>query len=228
MTPDIKNVFSQGAIVEYAGRQPIFQKGDSAEQIALLVKGRVLEYETQLNPYQNSRFVSHHIYYPRAVFGGYEEITRTDYAHNIRALEPSVVLLIPKERFTRDILGNPELFLTFAEQMAKRQRFAERAIGEIISIDGVAKRLARFLLKLEELDHEYGIKAPGQKPTRNLLKQEEMGGFISTTREETNRCIRNLIKSGLLQVGSQNFSLEVTNWQQLTRFASSQTTIIAV
>lgn len=113
------------------------------------------------------------------------------YPANADAMEPSVVLSIPREPLLQLMRENPEIALGALETMASRLRHMTGLV-EDLSLRRVMGRVANLLLS-----NQSGVS----------LSQTQMATMVGTAREMVNRSLNALAERGVIEVHGQEIKI---------------------
>ncbi len=110
------------------------------------------------------------------------------------ALSPTVVWLIPRERFLENITLNPEVALPLVSMLADMYRIHGERIMTL-EYRTVRERLASFLLSIAQ---RFGIENDDGVAIQVPLRHQDIASSISATRETTSRTLSELERKGII------------------------------
>lgn len=119
-----------------------------------------------------------------------------------RALETSVLYVIPYEPIQALYRDHPQLLWRVVEMLARRLRAMDEALADSVFLD-VTGRTAKRLLELAGDSDEFVLP----------ITQEELAGLVGASRERVNKAIASFIRLGWIQQVDRRYV--ITNRQQL-------------
>lgn len=109
-------------------------------------------------------------------------------------LEDSLVLILNRSDFQREILNNPEIALRLMKALSERLRNADKQI-EDLTFRNLPGRVASTLL---DLSKKYGIKAQEGTKINLKLTHQELADMIGTAREVVTSILSDFKKAGCI------------------------------
>jgi len=119
-----------------------------------------------------------------------------------RALEPSVVVIVPYGPITALYEAHPSLLWRVVDMLVGRLRATNAALEDSVFLD-VTGRTAKRLLELAGESSEFELP----------ITQEELAGMVGASRERVNKAIASFIKLGWLQQVDRTY--KITDLEQL-------------
>ena len=108
----------------------------------------------------------------------------------------TVVHTLSRDRFQDYMRQWPQLALNFMQALTKKVRYNTKQVDSLATMD-IPRRLARKLL---ELGQNYGtVEAQGVR-LNIALTQSDLASLIGTTRESTNKFLRQFRDNGLISL----------------------------
>ncbi len=124
------------------------------------------------------------------------------------ALEPSVILFIPRQAFVDLITDSPALAMGMLADLSRRLRAFTVQI-ENLSLKEVPARMAGYLLTLaREAEDQTG--SPPDRVTLPISKAQ-LANLIGTTPETISRILKKMAEAGLIQVETKDILIEDLN-----------------
>ena len=123
---------------------------------------------------------------------------------NVRAMEPSRLLVLSREPFHSTLKGAPEVGIAILGEMSRRLRRADESIGNLALLD-VYGRVARFLLDMGKRDGtvtDEGIRIR-ERPT-----QQQIASMVGTSRETVSRALNEFQRRGLIAMDGKEILLK--------------------
>jgi CRP-like cAMP-binding protein len=119
-----------------------------------------------------------------------------------RALETSLVYVIPYSPIQQLFRDHPTLLWRVVEMLARRLRAMDEALADSVFLD-VTGRTAKRLLELAGDSDEFVLP----------ITQEELAGLVGASRERVNKAIASFIRLGWIEQIDRRYV--ITNRQQL-------------
>jgi len=179
----------------------LFRQGDEATELFVVESGRVA-IATRSEDGRESLIT---LMEPGDLFGEmglFDGIRSAD----ARALEPSVVVVVPYEPVREILEQQPRLLWEVVRLLTARLRAVDEALADTVFLD-VPGRTAKRLLDLAGEGDEF------QLP----ITQEELAGMVGASRERVNKAIAQFVRLGWLE--QQDRVYRIKDREQLTRRA---------
>ena len=178
--PELRRLVAIGQRRRFARNEVVFHRGDPADALHLIVKGRfAARVESNLG---DSVTVS--VHGPGDAFGELALLDlEQDRSTTVAALEPGETYAVRREDFTRLRREYPAVHEVLARLLAARVRRISELYVEAIFLTAET----RVLRRLHELGVLYGNGEPG---TTIALSQQEIAGLAATSRVTVNRVLR--------------------------------------
>jgi CRP-like cAMP-binding protein len=172
---------------------PVYLPIDLSQSVFLLASGRVkICHGTPDGKQAILSFVE-----PGELFGElavFDAGVRDEYAET---LEPSTVVLIPREEMERLIQQHPVVSMSVTRMMGLRRRRIERRLKNLLFLSN-RDRLTHLLLELAE---QYGQRNGDGVQLRIRLSHHDLASIIGSTRETVTGVLGELQAEGLVSVG---------------------------
>ena len=186
---DIRQILSLVRVQRYAAGQSIYSDSDPAENLFLVIKGRV-----ELFKYSPARLMKAAFgVYDRGIFFGIPELFDENYYLNACALEDCEIGCITKS----DFLEHVSRVYPFMMDLFKMQAHIITQLQKTLILDNANNRVASYLLwMINESGAEQGevILVP------RTLSFEKMASVLFMTRETVTRIFSKLKKDRILDV----------------------------
>jgi CRP-like cAMP-binding protein len=179
-------------VVERSFRRgdPVFLEGDSCEGLYVVKSGRVRVYKISPEGREQVLFIAG----PGDTFNEVPVFDGGPNPASVEALEPTVLLLLPKSTLLAMVEAQPKLARAFMRTFATRLRQLVGLVEEL-SFKTVTGRVARILL--EQLPSSSG-ESSDQPPHR--LTQREIAAMAGTAREVAGRALKALEQQGAIRI----------------------------
>jgi CRP-like cAMP-binding protein len=189
---ELQSLVNAIQVRSYAKGDAIFRTGDIAGELLVVAAGRVAYAVSSVDGQDFYPFVMNEA----AVFGE-PALFAPDRRRIVDAIAitPCVVVAIARDPLIRFLLSQPRAMLRLVEGLAAEARSGAVIIAEL-AFDQVRERLARRLVLL--VDH---AAPPTGLGVRLDISQEDLGRFVSATREHVNRALQSLAAEGLVELG---------------------------
>jgi CRP/FNR family transcriptional regulator len=191
-TETLEWLSGQCRLKEYAKNQDVVCKGDHTTELLFLLQGRLLVLDTATDGQQ----IALHIIQPGDCVGELSAIDGEPRAATLRAMDPAVVGLLPREAFSALLDRSPAVSKILLQRFAAVVRANNRQ-RVILSINNVQRRVAALLLSHSKKNEEGG-KGGTTLIIRRLPTQQELAAMANTSRESVSRVLSALIEQGLV------------------------------
>jgi CRP-like cAMP-binding protein len=180
----------------------VFDEGDVANELFLVQEGRI----AISNKSSDGRESVFALMEPGDLFGEISLFDGLGRSAAARALEDSLVLVIPYDDVRRMFDTDPSLLWRVVELLAARLRATDEALADSVFLD-VPGRTAKRLLELAGEGDEF------QLP----VTQEELAGMVGASRERVNKAISAFVRLGWLEQRDRRY--RIVDREQLSRRA---------
>ncbi len=170
----------------------IYLPADESDAVLLLAEGRVKL--CHLAPDGKESILA--FVEPGEVFGELAIVDPGERDEYAAALEPSTVILIPRDAIQPVIEQHPSVALEVTRLLGLRRRRIERRLRHLMFRSN-RERLAHLLLELAE---RYGEQDAGGVRLSIRLSHQELAGLIGSTRESVTVALGELQAQGLVHV----------------------------
>lgn len=174
----------------YEPRALVLAEGDDPDHVYVLVKGSVRVFHASPSGLE----VVVKVFKPPSVFGEMEVISDLPFLQSVDALEPSEILLIPREVFLELIETHHGATLALLRDVCARLCIASHN-EKSLAFHDVRTRLANFLCCYAEFD---GEQTPRGIRLRLRLTQDDMSTALGVTRRAVAKEMIRWQKMGLV------------------------------
>ncbi len=171
----------------------LFSEGDVADSLYLVVSGRVAI--AIRNPIDQRETVVA-LMDSGDLFGEMSLLDEGSRSAMARALEPSVVFVIPFEPVAKAFRSDPALLWGVCRLLAHRLRVMDEALADSVFLD-VTGRTAKRLLELSSGGDEFVLP----------ITQEELAGMVGASRERVNKAIASFIRLGWIDQHERHYTI---------------------
>ena len=171
----------------------LFHEGDVADSLYLVVSGRVAI--AIRNPIDQRETVVA-LMDSGDLFGEMSLLDEGSRSAMARALEPSVVFVIPFEPVANAFRSDPALLWGVCRLLAHRLRVMDEALADSVFLD-VTGRTAKRLLELSSGGDEFVLP----------ITQEELAGMVGASRERVNKAIASFIRLGWIDQHERHYTI---------------------
>lgn len=183
----------------------LFTEGECSEWVVVLLTGRV----KVCNFTDQGTETLLAIRGAGALLGELAAIDEQPRSASVIALEPVEALVVPAATFTEFLAIHPGAALRLLRLLCERLRDADRKRVEHGSLDTLG-RLARRLVELAE---RFGEPCETGVRIRMSLSQQELAGWIGSSREAAAKALRTLRERGWIE--TRRREITVTNLDEL-------------
>jgi CRP-like cAMP-binding protein len=180
-----------GAVVErrYERGEVVFQEGDVCKGLHVVKSGRVRVYKISPEGREQVLLVAE----PGETFNEVAVFDDGPNPASVEALEPAVLLLLPKARLLSIIEAEPEVGRAFMRVFASHLRRLAGLV-EGLSFKTVTGRVARVLLD------QVACAGGGDLSAPHRLTQREIAAMVGTAREVAARALKVLEQEGAIRI----------------------------
>ncbi len=174
--------------------ETIFSEGDPAERIYVVASGRVKIFKLSAEGKEQIL----HVFGPGEPFAEVAVFIGDTYPAHAIALEPSHLLIIPRQEFAHLIEKDPTLALEMLASLAQRlKQFA--AMIESLSLQEVPTRLAGHLRYLAEEQQSSTVRLD--------LPKGQLAALLGTTPETLSRIFNKMSATGAIKVNRSTVTI---------------------
>lgn len=187
---DLKEVYKISRIKEYGPGELIFSKSQSAEQMFIVLEGRVKIY----SPSSSKKRKTFAYLQPGDFFGEMALLEGKPRSASAEASEYTKVLMVTKKDFQRLLVrDHPELSLYLLRVFSERLRKANEEIEGLL-FRNILGRVAKTINDLGKR----GERKRGGVVLKEHFTQQELADLVGTTREPLTRAISALRRAQLI------------------------------
>ena len=143
--PSLKEISRFFSEEKYPRDDYIFFEGDVPEWLHIVMEGRV----KLLKHSDTGKDIILQIYSPGDMFGEVSLFDRKPYAASAQAMEPSILLKLPRKDFFLFFGRHPFVATEMIVELGRQLREAQATIKSL-AVDRVEQRIAQILLKLAD------------------------------------------------------------------------------
>ncbi len=188
----LRNISSISKLKKFDKHDRIFNENDIYIGFYILLKGSVKVYKISSTGKESVV----HIVRPLTVFADIPLFEGTDYPVSADALEESLALLIPKEKFLELIGTEPEISLRMLGGFAKRLKSLVAKLEDLSSLE-VPNRLAKYILK--EIKTA-GTEAQAEPFVKLSVPKSTIASYLGTITETLSRSLKKLQNDNIIRV----------------------------
>ena len=166
----------------------IFHEGDKGDGLYMVEKGKIKVFKLSFE----GREQILHIYGPGHTFGEVPMFEGKNFPASSMALEKSVIIFLPRNKFVDLIAATPMLGMYLLADLSKRLREFTVQI-ENLSLKEVPARLAAYILTLsKEQQNNKSVTLP--------ISKAQLSNLIGTTPETVSRVFKKMMSSSYIDV----------------------------
>jgi CRP-like cAMP-binding protein len=189
---DLDALLAATTTKKVAPREVLFYKGDSGEQLYVVVDGRLKAKAEGAD----GKEVIFSLMGAGEVIGEIALLDSNPRSATIEAIEASELLSLHRRDFLQVMERHPKVAIRLAAILAARLRRLSD-LTEDTAFLTLPSRLAKKLLALAESD---GLSTPEGTRIRIRLPQSELGELVCTSRESVNKLLRTWVQEGVVAV----------------------------
>ena len=175
----------------------IFQEGDRGEGFYIVAAGKIKIFKMSFEGKEQIL----HIYGPGHTFGEVPVFQGKSFPASAMALEPSIILFLPRQAFVQQIGKSPALAMNMLADLSRRLREFTVQI-ENLSLKEVPARLAAYILTLAQEEAEHSQMFPLEKQLQKKrqstasvslpISKVQLSSLIGTTPETISRVLKKM------------------------------------
>jgi CRP-like cAMP-binding protein len=177
--------------VDFRRRRFIYRRGDSADSLYLIARGRVKICSINDN---TAREAVIDIIGPGALFGESALYGPGTRERSAVAYENARLIRIPVGEFREAMMGDRELYDCTFRLVGQRLSRAERRMADF-ALDGIPARLDKLLVEFSE---RYGREEPGGVLIDLNLPHREIASIVGSTRESVTVRLNAMRRAGII------------------------------
>jgi CRP/FNR family transcriptional regulator len=192
-------IFHTGTKQEYSKGEFIVRPGTKPQGVFYIESGLVKAYDITKYGEENLLILRQ----TGELIGLTQSLTTENHDTIYTALTPTVVWLIPREKFLLSISERPEMAIPLVSMLADMYRIH----GDRIMTLGyrtVRERLASFLLGIVD---RFGVKTDQGMLLEVPLRHQDIASSISATRETTSRTLSELERKGIISTEQSRITI---------------------
>ena len=196
----------------YKPRETIVEKGDSATEFFVLLRGRAKVGA----PGADGSHAAINVMGPGEVFGEIAILDGQPRSATVTTLEECEMAVVNKAAFNDLLTASPSIAVKLLNVLAGRVRELTTRIEDRSFLD-VPARLAKQLLWLAK---SHGIESGPAVRIDLRLSQQELGDLVGATRESVNKQLREWTRAGILR--QERDCIEIFDLDALRAVAASR------
>ena len=199
----LQQVSKKFSASHFAAGQPIYEEGDMATLLRVVVYGTV-----KLSRYtEDGKDILVDMLKPGDYFGSLNELGEYSYAETATAQSDACVLSIGNREFRTVLNANPSVALSVLDITAEKLNTARKQIHHLTTLS-VEKRIAHILLKLcEKFGEEKTVGTLLQLP----LSRKDLADMAGTSTETASRIMSRFQQKGIITSGRQWVAIQDLN-----------------
>lgn len=206
----LRKISSFSKLKSFDKHDRIFNEDDFYLGFYILLKGSVKVFKITS---QGKESVVH-LVHPLTVFADIPLFEGGNYPVSAEALEESLTLFIPKEKFLELIYKEPEISLKMLAGFAKRLKSLVSQLEDISSKE-VSNRLAKYLIKEIKTAGNEKLLEPFVKLT---IPKSTIASYLGTITETLSRAFKKLQDEGIIRVnGKKIFVNDIKRLKDLAK-----------
>ena len=194
---ELKALSERAIMRAFAKNTVIVSEGDRADSLYIVLSGRVRAYVS--DDQGKEMFLSEA---GKGEYFGEMALDEGPRSASVITLEPTRLLVVPKDDFAAFLAKSPEFALHLVRKLIRRVRALTHDVKSLALMD-VYGRVARMLLDLAV--ERYGALVIEDRPT-----QQEMANRVGASREMISRILTELAAGGYIEVARDRITISRT------------------
>ncbi|WP_413830425.1 Crp/Fnr family transcriptional regulator [Desulfobacula sp.] len=192
----LEKIASIASTLKFDKGEIIFHEGDKGNGFYMVEKGKIKVFKLS---YEGKEQILH-IYGPGNTFGEVPVFEGKNFPASSMALEKSVILFLPRDKFVDLITATPGLGMIMLADLSKRLRDFTMQI-ENLSLKEVPARLAAYILTLsKEQQNKTQVTLP--------ISKAQLSNLIGTTPETVSRILKKMMESSFIEVQTKTILIK--------------------
>ncbi len=192
----LEKISSIASTSKYGKGEMVFHEGDKGNGFYIVEQGKVKVFKLSFEGKEQIL----HIYGPGNSFGEVPVFEGKNFPASAMALEKSVILFLPRNKFVDLITETPRLGMILLADLSKRLRAFTIQI-ENLSLKEVPARLAAYIITLsKEQQNENQVTLP--------ISKAQLSNLIGTTPETVSRVFKKMTSSSYIQVKAKTIFIK--------------------
>lgn len=194
LTPEqLTRVNEKMTALSWAEGDPLYQSGESADHLYVLVAGRAKAFRSTAD----GQDVVVDLIAPGDLFGGLQSLGQPQHTETVQALTTVCALRIGTEEFRKILTEQPQVALRVLDSISAQLALARSSVTQQ-STATVAQRVAAALLRLAE---KFGETRAQGTLIQIPLSRADLAGMTGSTTESVSRTMSRLRKDGVIDSG---------------------------
>lgn len=205
----LKKIASIATTLNFDKGEMIFHEGDKGNGIYMVEKGTIKVFKLSFEGKEQIL----HIYGPGHTFGEVPVFEGKNFPASAMAIEKSVIIFLPREKFVNLITSTPGLGMNLLADLSRRLREFTVQI-ENLSLKEVPARLSAYFLTLSREQNN-------QKKLMLPISKAQLSNLIGTTPETVSRVLKKMMDSDLIDVQTKTIVIkDIEGLQDLSESGS--------
>lgn len=188
---DRSSLFSSARRRRYPKGDSLFNEGNRSDRVLVLLEGRAKVARAT----EEGKEVLLALRGPGDLLGEMSAFDGQPHSASATALEECDALVLTPDEFTSFLEGHPRAALTLLSMLTQRLRDADDKRVDFLAYDAES-RVARGLVELAE---RFGESTDAGVRIRAALSQEELGGWLGTSRESVSKALQTMRSRGWIE-----------------------------
>ncbi|CUS77561.1 transcriptional regulator, Crp/Fnr family [Candidatus Kryptonium thompsonii] len=210
-TEELRKFTQISQLKKFSKKEIIFSEGNPYLGFYILLKGAVRIFK--LTP--DGKDITLQIVEPFNLVAEIPLFDGKTYDSSCEAIEDSILLFIPREKFLQLFVKNPKISLKILQGFAKRLKELTQQIEKLTSKD-VPQRLATYLVE----EYEKQCQSRGGNELTLNISRSMLASYLGTVIETLSRALRKLQDDGLIEVKGKK--IVILNFEKLKNLAQSR------
>jgi CRP-like cAMP-binding protein len=195
---ELEPLAKAGSVRRPVRGEHVFEAGDPADSIYVVASGQLKDAIYA----EDGAEVVHSLWEPGMVLGEVSFLARRARVMSLIALEPSVLLVLPRDAVMTFLAGHPPVAMKLLEHVASTSRW------QTLMIASLARRPLsdRVLLRLLDLAESNGS-IDRDTAVAPHVSQSTLAAMVGASRENVNRALAGLAAAGTVRAESGRYTI---------------------
>ena len=198
-TEEIDAIRSRGGLRRFPRGTILFHEGETPDRVLLLMSGRVKVSTVSREGHETMLAVRG----PGDLLGELSAVDGDARSATVAALEAVEAHTMSTEDFRAVLVEHGRISLLLLDMLSRKLRDADRKRMEFGAYDTVGRVASRLI----EMADRFGVEHPGEVRLSLPISQEELAGWVGSSREAVSKALRQMREDGWIETGRKTVTL---------------------